>query len=50
MSRFRRNSISARNMPIREGSGGPAGVIYGYLAVWLGTMAVFASLSELASM
>jgi choline transport protein len=31
-------------------SGGPAGVIYGYLLVWLGTTSVFVVLSELVSM
>ncbi|KAF3765732.1 amino acid transporter [Cryphonectria parasitica EP155] len=30
--------------------GGPAGVIWGYLIVWIGTLSVFAVLSELASM
>ncbi|RMZ66778.1 amino acid polyamine transporter I [Pyrenophora seminiperda CCB06] len=31
-------------------SGGPAGVIYGYLTVWVGTISVFMVLSELVSM
>ncbi|KAL6704918.1 hypothetical protein ACN47E_007463 [Coniothyrium glycines] len=31
-------------------NGGPAGVIYGYLVVWLGTVSVFMVLSELVSM
>ena len=31
-------------------SGGPAGVVYGYLFVWLGTLAVFATLAEASSM
>ncbi|KAL4786854.1 amino acid/polyamine transporter I [Aspergillus varians] len=31
-------------------NGGPAGAIYGYLFVWLGTACVFVVLSELASM
>lgn len=31
-------------------NGGPAGVLYGYLAVWLGNVSVFTTLSELASM
>ena len=31
-------------------SGGTAGVIYGYLLVWLGTVSVFMVLSELVSM
>ncbi|KAI1657192.1 putative GABA permease [Daldinia decipiens] len=31
-------------------NGGPAGVIWGYLIVWIGTISVFAVLSELASM
>ncbi|KAI1646302.1 putative GABA permease [Daldinia loculata] len=31
-------------------NGGPAGVIWGYLIVWIGTISVFAILSELASM
>ncbi|KAJ4988312.1 hypothetical protein SVAN01_06247 [Stagonosporopsis vannaccii] len=30
-------------------NGGPAGVIYGYLVVWLGTVSVFMVLSELVS-
>ena len=31
-------------------SGGPAGFIYGFLFVWAGTLATYASLGELASM
>jgi amino acid transporter len=31
-------------------NGGPAGLIYGFLVVWLGNVAVFSTLSELASM
>ncbi|EPE32956.1 GABA permease, putative [Glarea lozoyensis ATCC 20868] len=31
-------------------NGGPAGVVYGYLLVWIGTLSVFATLSELVSM
>ncbi|KAI0814706.1 putative GABA permease [Xylaria sp. FL0064] len=31
-------------------NGGPAGVIWGYIIVWLGTLSTFAVLSELASM
>ncbi|KAL8712671.1 MAG: hypothetical protein Q9220_003203 [cf. Caloplaca sp. 1 TL-2023] len=31
-------------------NGGPSGVIYGFLLVWLGSLAIFASLTELASM
>ncbi|GJN68878.1 hypothetical protein PLIIFM63780_000936 [Purpureocillium lilacinum] len=31
-------------------NGGPAGVIYSYLFVWLGNLSVFSTLSELASM
>ncbi|KAI5923264.1 putative GABA permease [Camillea tinctor] len=31
-------------------NGGPAGVIWGYLIVWIGTLSSFAVLSELASM
>ena len=31
-------------------SGGPAGLLYGFLIVWAGTAAVFASLGELVSM
>ncbi|KAF9731220.1 hypothetical protein PMIN06_009843 [Paraphaeosphaeria minitans] len=31
-------------------NGGPAGVIYGYLVVWLGTISTFIVLSELVSM
>lgn len=31
-------------------SGGPAGLLYGFIIVWAGTAAVFTSLSELASM
>ena len=30
-------------------NGGPAGVIYGYLVVWFGTVSVFTVLSELVS-
>ncbi|KAI4109309.1 MAG: hypothetical protein LQ339_001809 [Xanthoria mediterranea] len=31
-------------------NGGPAGLIYGFLFVWVGTLCVFATLGELASM
>lgn len=31
-------------------SGGSAGLIYGYLAIWAGTLATFISIAELASM
>ncbi|TWU71504.1 hypothetical protein ED733_002142 [Metarhizium rileyi] len=31
-------------------NGGPAGVIYGYIIVWLGNISVFTTLSELVSM
>ncbi|KAH8158048.1 hypothetical protein CIB48_g10203 [Xylaria polymorpha] len=31
-------------------NGGPAGVIWGYIIVWIGTLSTFAVLSELASM
>lgn len=31
-------------------SGGPAGLLYGFIIVWAGTAAVFTTLSELASM
>ncbi|KAI4086659.1 MAG: hypothetical protein LQ344_007363 [Seirophora lacunosa] len=34
----------------RHLSGGSAGLVYGYLFVWLGTIAVFTTLAELASM
>ncbi|OTA96835.1 hypothetical protein M434DRAFT_392522 [Hypoxylon sp. CO27-5] len=31
-------------------NGGPSGIIYGFLVVWVGTLSVFATLSELVSM
>ncbi|RYP69017.1 hypothetical protein DL771_006343 [Monosporascus sp. 5C6A] len=31
-------------------NGGPSGIIYGFLIIWLGTLSVFATLSELVSM
>jgi len=31
-------------------SGGPAGLVYGFLFIWAGTICVFLSLGELASM
>lgn len=31
-------------------NGGPSGIIYGFLVVWIGTLSVFATLSELVSM
>ncbi|KAI1429104.1 amino acid transporter-like protein [Xylaria sp. FL1777] len=31
-------------------NGGPSGIIYGFLVVWIGTLSVFITLSELASM
>ena len=42
--------VSLANADIITNSGGPAGLIYGYLLVWMGSLAVFTSLSELASM
>ncbi|KAK7738454.1 hypothetical protein SLS53_005973 [Cytospora paraplurivora] len=35
-----------------EGSliGGPSGIIYGFIVVWVGTLSIFATLSELVSM
>ncbi|KAL8726983.1 MAG: hypothetical protein Q9166_006346 [cf. Caloplaca sp. 2 TL-2023] len=34
----------------QELSGGPAGLIYGFLVVWVGTLCVFITLGELSSM
>ncbi|KAJ3578905.1 hypothetical protein NPX13_g1661 [Xylaria arbuscula] len=31
-------------------NGGPSGAIYGYIVVWVGTLSIFATLSELVSM
>ncbi|KAL9003986.1 MAG: hypothetical protein Q9188_003171 [Gyalolechia gomerana] len=31
-------------------NGGPAGLVYGYLLAWMGTLAVFTTMAELASM
>ncbi|KAF2729584.1 choline transport protein [Polyplosphaeria fusca] len=31
-------------------NGGPSGLLYGYIVTWIGTLAIFVSLSELASM
>lgn len=31
-------------------NGGPAGIIYSFLVVWIGNLSVFATLSELVSM
>ncbi|KAI1114884.1 amino acid/polyamine transporter I [Nemania sp. NC0429] len=31
-------------------NGGPSGIIYGFIVVWIGTLSVFATLSEMASM
>lgn len=31
-------------------NGGPAGVVYGFILVWMGTLSVFTALSELVSM
>ena len=31
-------------------NGGPSGVIYGFILVWIGSLAIFSSLTELASM
>ena len=35
---------------VQRTSGGPAGLVYGYIIAWLGTLAAFTSLAELASM
>ena len=45
-----RSSLSKRVLKAYSGSGGPAGVFYGFLIVWLGTASIFAVLSELVSM
>ncbi|KAJ3555611.1 hypothetical protein NPX13_g10322 [Xylaria arbuscula] len=34
----------------RHKSGGPSGILYGFIIVWIGTLSVFATLSEMASM
>ena len=39
-----------KNLRRQSRSGGSAGLIYGYLFVWLGIMAVFTTMAELASM
>lgn len=31
-------------------NGGPSGIIYGFIVIWIGTLSVFATLSELVSM
>ncbi|POS72289.1 hypothetical protein DHEL01_v209319 [Diaporthe helianthi] len=33
-----------------DAAGGPSGIIYGFIVVWVGTLSVFATLSELVSM
>ena len=43
-------TVHGRLILNRAFSGGPAGLLYGFIIVWAGTAAVFASLSELASM
>ena len=46
-------SYSQRDCPgtsDKRYSGGSAGLIYGYLAIWAGTLATFISIAELASM
>jgi amino acid transporter len=35
---------------LTRNSGGPSGIIYGFILVWAGTLSVFATLSELVSM
>ncbi|MCJ1383295.1 hypothetical protein MMC17_006408 [Xylographa soralifera] len=37
-------------LPINLNNGGPAGSVYGLIIVWAGTMSVFATMGELASM
>ncbi|KAI0173198.1 putative GABA permease [Hypoxylon sp. FL1284] len=32
------------------GNGGPSGIVYGFIVVWVGTVSVFATISELTSM
>ena len=34
----------------RTCSGGPAGLIYGYIFVWIGTLSIFLTLAEATSM
>ncbi|KAK5988393.1 Choline transport-like protein [Cladobotryum mycophilum] len=45
--------ITWEGIPVTFGfglkNGGPAGIIYGYLIVWLGVLSVFSTLSELVS-
>jgi hypothetical protein len=35
---------------LRRISGGPSGLVYGFLITWIGTLSIFITLSELASM
>ena len=32
------------------GSGGPAGLVYGFIVAWIGTSSIFVTISELVSL
>lgn len=38
------------NIQLTNTSGGPSGIVYGFIVVWAGTLSVFATISELVSM
>ena len=52
--RFQQVFFSTLQTPIEKLtdsiSGGPAGLVYGFLFVWVGVLCVFTTLSELVSM
>ncbi|KAL8709200.1 MAG: hypothetical protein Q9220_006080 [cf. Caloplaca sp. 1 TL-2023] len=50
LARLGKKSVLEVNNLHGKISGGSAGLIYGYLFVWLGTIAVFTTMAELASM
>lgn len=50
MSSTSYRQLECSGMSDERYSGGSAGLIYGYLAIWAGTLATFISIAELASM
>ena len=42
--------MGSKNVNLIIVSGGPAGLAYGFLVVWAGTLSIFLTIAELASL
>lgn len=47
---MRRHADGERDSALIFVSGGPAGLAYGFLVVWAGTLSIFLTIAELASL